>query len=185
MESWMPFFVIVIALTVVIQSVVLIVLFLNVRRTASRIDEIVTDLNARMSPILTNLQLLVEDLSPRISSVVADAAEITHLARNQSQKIDRVVTELLEHLRSQIIHVDHLITSAMDAAEEVGSRVKQTVWGPVVRGCRGCSWHPDGLRLLAKYAACSPTGGRTQRTPGQRNGCLIPPPGIMANPAAT
>jgi phage-related protein len=133
MESWMPFFVIVIALTVVLQSVVLIVLFLNLRRTAARIDQIVTDLNARMSPILSNLQRLVEDLSPRISSVVSDAAEITHLARNQTQKVDRIVSEILERLRLQIIHVDHLITGAMDVVEEAGSRVKQTVWGPVVQ----------------------------------------------------
>jgi hypothetical protein len=133
MESWMPFFVIVIALTVVMQSIMLIVLFMNLRRTAVRIEQIVIDLNARMSPILSNLQRLVEDLSPRISSVVEDAAEITHLARNQTQKVDRVVSETLERLRLQIIHVDHLITGAIDVVEEAGSRVKQTVWGPVVQ----------------------------------------------------
>jgi hypothetical protein len=133
MESWMPFFVIVIALTTVTQSIVLIVLFLNLRRTAARIEQIVVDLNAGMSPILSNVQRLLEDLSPRISSVVADAAEITHLARNQTQKVDRIVSEMLERLRLQIIHVDHLITGAMDVVEEAGSRLKQTVWGPVVQ----------------------------------------------------
>ena len=99
MESWMPFFVIVTAAAVVLQAIVLVVLFLQLRRTAARVEQTSSDLNARLTPILSRVQILVEDVSPRISGIVSDASELTRLARGQAQKVDRIVTETLERLR--------------------------------------------------------------------------------------
>jgi hypothetical protein len=133
MESWMPFFVIVTALAIVLQAIILIVLFLQFRRTAALVERTVTDLNARLTPILSRVQFLVEDVSPRISSIVADATELTRLARGQAQRVDRVMNEALERLRLQLIHVDQTLSGTMEAVEEAGSRLRQTVWGPVVK----------------------------------------------------
>ena len=33
----------------------------------------------------------------------------------------------------QLIHVDQILTGAMEAVEEAGSHLRQTVWGPVVK----------------------------------------------------
>jgi hypothetical protein len=33
----------------------------------------------------------------------------------------------------QLIHVDHILTGAMEAVEEAGSHLRKTIWGPVVR----------------------------------------------------
>ncbi len=133
MESWMPYFVIATALAVVLQAVVLVVLFFQLLRTAKRVEETVADLNTRITPILSRVQLLVEDVSPRISGIVADAAELSRLARGQAQKVDRVLTESLERLRMQLIHVDQILTGAMETVEEAGSKLRQTVWGPMVK----------------------------------------------------
>ena len=133
MESWMPFFVVVTALAVVVQAIVLVVLFLQLRRTAARIEQTIADLNMRLTPILSRIQILVEDVSPRISSIVSDAAELTRLARGQAQKVDRILTETMERLRFQLIHVDQILTGAMEAVEEAGSRLRQTILGPVAK----------------------------------------------------
>jgi len=133
MESWMPYFVVVTAVAVVLQAIVLVALFLQLRRTAARVEETITDLNQRLTPVLSRLQLLVEDVSPRISGIIADASELTRLARGQAQKVDRVLTETIERLRLQLVHVDQILTGAMEAVEEAGSRLRETVWGPVVK----------------------------------------------------
>jgi hypothetical protein len=133
MESWLPYFVIVTAVAIVLQAVVLVALFLQLRRTAARVEETISDLNTRLSPIISRLQILVEDVSPRISGIVADAAELTRLARGQAQKVDRILTETMERLRLQLIHVDQILTGAMEAVEEAGSRMRETIWGPVVK----------------------------------------------------
>jgi hypothetical protein len=133
MESWIPYFVAVTALAIVLQAVILVALFLQLRRTAARVEEVVSDLNERLIPILSRVQILVEDVSPRISGVVTDAAELARLARGQAQKVDRILSETLERLRLQLIHIDQILTGAMEAVEEAGSRLRDTVWGPVVK----------------------------------------------------
>src|ERR1700732_4681214 len=133
MESWMPYFVVVTAVAVVLQAIMLIALFLQLRRTAARVEETIADLNTRLSPIISRLQILVDDVSPRLSGLVADASELTRLARGQAQKLDRILTETMERLRLQLIHVDQILTGAMEAVEETGSRLRETIWGPVVK----------------------------------------------------
>jgi hypothetical protein len=133
MPSWMPFFVVVTALAIVVQAVVLIALFVQLRRTAAQVEKTVADFNTKVAPIVSRMQILVEDTAPRISGIVADASEIVRLARGEAQKVDRVLTEALERLRMQLIHVDHILTGAMEAVEEAGSHLRHTVWSPVMK----------------------------------------------------
>ena len=133
MESWMPFFVVVTALAVVLQAVILIVLFLQLRRTAARVEQTIADINTRVVPILSRVQNLVEDVSPRILGIVSDASELTRMARSQAQRVDRILSETLERLRLQLVHIDQILTGGMEAVEEAGSRLRGTFWGPVVR----------------------------------------------------
>jgi hypothetical protein len=148
MESWMPFFVIVTAIAIVLQAIMLIALFLQLRRTAARVEETISDLNTRLSPIISRLQILVDDVSPRISGLVADASELTRLARSQAQKVDRILTETMERLRLQLIHVDQILTGAMEAVEEAGSRMRDTVWGPVVKASAMIRGIQSGLEFF-------------------------------------
>lgn len=133
MQSWMQFFVIVTGIAVVLQAIVLIALFLQLRRTAARVEETLTDLNARIAPILSRVQILVDDTAPRIAGIIADAAEFTHMARSQAQKVDRILTETLDRVRMQLIHIDQIVTGAMESVEEAGSRLRDTIWGPVAK----------------------------------------------------
>jgi hypothetical protein len=133
MESWMPFFVVVTAAAVVLQAVILIALFLQLRRTAARVEQSTVDLQARLTPILSRVELLVEDLSPRLSGIVADASEISRLTRGQAQRADRILSEALERLRLQVVHVDQIVTGTMEAVEEAGSKLRQTIWGPIIK----------------------------------------------------
>jgi hypothetical protein len=133
MESWIPFFVVVTALAIVVQAIVLIALFVQLRKTAARVEQTVADFNTKVAPLVSRVQILVDDIAPRITGIVVDASEITRLARGEAQKLDRVLSEALERLRMQLIHVDHILTGAMEAVEEAGSHLRNTVWAPVVK----------------------------------------------------
>jgi hypothetical protein len=133
MESWMPFFVVVTALAIVLQAIILVSLFLQMRRTAARVEQTVADLNAKLNPLISRVQVVVEDIAPRITGIVADASEITRLARSEAQKVDRILSEALERLRLQLIHVDHILSGAMEAVEEAGTQLRQTIWTPVAK----------------------------------------------------
>ncbi|HET6145076.1 MAG TPA: hypothetical protein VFE02_16320 [Candidatus Acidoferrales bacterium] len=149
METWMPLLVAVIAAAVVLQSIVLCVLYWQMKRTAERVEQVVTDLSGRVAPLISSIQVMVDDISPRVSGIVADASEISRLARGEVQKVDRIVTEALERLRMQLIHVDHVLTGAIETVEEAGSQIKQSIWGPVVKATamlRGVQAGIDFLR---------------------------------------
>jgi hypothetical protein len=131
MESWMPFFVIVAALALVLQAVTIVAIYLQLRRQAQRMEQVARELQNRVAPILSRVQLLLDDAQPRISSMLSDAAHITQLARTQVQHADRVVGEALDRLRMQLVHADQILTGALETVEQTGSQIRRTILGPV------------------------------------------------------
>lgn len=131
MQSWLPFFVIVTALAVVLQMFILLAMFLQFRQMNERMTRIANDLHQRINPILARLQMLVEDTQPRITSMIADASEVAYLARVQAQKVDRIFTEAVDRLRMHLTHADRILTGALESIEETGSKLRKTLWGPV------------------------------------------------------
>lgn len=158
MQSWLPFFVIVTALAVVLQMVVLVALYLQLRQMSERTSRIASDLHARVSPILTRLQVLLDDVQPRISSMIGDAAEITHLARTQAQKVDRVFTEAADRLRGQLIRADRTLSGVLESLEDTGSKVRRALWEPM----HNASAFIKGLRTGLEFF-------RAQRRPADRS----------------
>jgi hypothetical protein len=84
-----------------------------------------------MGPILLRVNRILDDSEDRIHSIMSDASEITRVARGQAQKVDRVLSEVMERLRLQITRVDQIITGTLEIVEETGSKFRRTVWGPV------------------------------------------------------
>jgi hypothetical protein len=133
MASWvMPLFVIVAAVSLFIQMLIFGAMFLTVLRLSKRMEEITDDLQRRVNPVISRLQMLVEEAQPRISGMISDAAEVTHVARNQAQRVDRVLTEAVDRLRMQLVHADQILTGALETVEETGARLRNSVWRPVL-----------------------------------------------------
>jgi uncharacterized protein YlxW (UPF0749 family) len=131
MESWMPFFVMVVALAVVLQTVILAAMFFAFKRTAQRVEQTMDDVRNRALPVLAGVQVMVEEVRPQLASVVSNAAEVTSLARSQAQKMDRVMSEALERVRMQLAHVDQILTGTLETVEDAGTKFKRSVWAPV------------------------------------------------------
>jgi hypothetical protein len=160
MESWMPFFVAVTALAVVLQAVMMAAIFFSLRNLSKRIEETTLEIRSRVAPILGRVQMIVDDVHPQISNMVADAAHITHLARTQVQHADRVVGEAIDRLRLQLAHTDQILTGVLETVEETGATIRRTVLGPVqsvtaiVRGIQtGLEFFRGGRRRAEAPAA--------------------------------
>src|SRR5437879_9226293 len=131
MQFWLEFFSIIAAIALVVQVVILTALFFQLRRTTENVNRLMGDLHSRVGPILTRVQILLDDTQPKISSMVNDASHIVYLARGQAQKVDRVFTEAADRLRGQLVHLDHILTGALEAVEDAGSKVKNSFWRPM------------------------------------------------------
>jgi hypothetical protein len=131
METWVAVFVCVAAVAILIQAAILVAMFLQMRRTMDRMERFTSDLESRLTPILSRVQILLEDTQPKISEMVADAAHVVYLARAQAQKVDRVFTEASDRLRGQLVRADRILTGALEAMEDAGSKFSNSVWKPV------------------------------------------------------
>lgn len=142
------FFGIVAAIALVIQCAMLIALFFEIRETNKKVNGLVGDLHTRVGPILTRVQILLDDTQPRISNMVADAAHIVYLTRGQAQKMDRVLTDASDRLRGQLNHVDRLMTGALEAMEDAGSQFRSSFWRPMQKASALLQGIKVGLELL-------------------------------------
>src|ERR1700751_2533886 len=155
MQNWVG---VVIALAMVLQVSILIALFWQTKRTMQKVEKTVTDLNERAGPILTRVQIMLDDTQPKISTMVSDAAHIVYLARGQAQKVDRVFTDATDRLRGQLVRADRILTGTLETVEEAGSQFKRGIWKPVQRVSAVVTGIKVGLDFL-----------RSRRAPGRRS----------------
>src|SRR5690242_7077388 len=153
MQNWVG---VVVAISLVLQVSVLIALFLQTRRTMKQVEDSVTDLNRKVGPILTRVQILLDDTQPKISTMVSDAAHIVYLARGQAQKVDRVFTDAADRLRGQLLHVDRILTGTMEAVEDSRTQFQQSFRRPVQKAVGLVQGVKVGLDLLRSRRAASP-----------------------------
>jgi hypothetical protein len=148
MQTWVAIFVVVAAVAIVIQVALLSALFFQMRRTMERLENFTNDLQGRVGPILTRVQLLLDDTQPKISELVADAAHVVYLTRSQAQKMDRVFTEASDRLRGQLVTVDRIITGALETVEDAGTQFRRSVWKPMQKVSAVVTGIKVGLDLL-------------------------------------
>jgi hypothetical protein len=148
MQLWLEIFSLVAAAALIVQVVILTLLFFQLRRTTENMNRLVGDLHSRVGPILTRVQILLDDTQPKISSMVNDASHIVYLARGQAQKIDRVFTDAADRLRGQLVHADRILTGTLEAVEDAGSKFKHNFWKPVQQASALVQGIKVGLDLL-------------------------------------
>jgi methyl-accepting chemotaxis protein len=131
MNVWIEAFIVIAAVAIVIQMAILLGMYLQMKGAIEKFTQIANDLTGRIDPILLRTNRILEDSEDKIASIMADGAEVTRLARGQAQKIDRVFTDSLERVRVQVIRVDQILAGALEVIEDTGTKVRNTLWGPV------------------------------------------------------
>jgi methyl-accepting chemotaxis protein len=120
-----------VALAVVIQAIALIIIMVMVRKSLRTALQQFEELRFSVAPIITNVQDLVQRLSPKITAVSNDLTEIAHKVRAQANDVQTTATELAERFRRQAARLDSMTTSVLDAVDRVGVFVSDAVAKPL------------------------------------------------------
>jgi hypothetical protein len=132
MANWvMPLFVTVAGVALFMQMLMFAAMFLAMRRLSQRVTRIADDLQSRFFPLVSRLEVWVEEAQPRVSGALYEASEATHIARHQVERADRIVTEASDRLRMRIVHSDHILTGVLESIEDAGFRIRRSVRAPV------------------------------------------------------
>jgi len=132
MADWvMPLFTIVVAVALLIETLVIAVMFIAFRRLIGHIEHLTDRVQGRVFPLISQFQLRIDEVQPRISDAIIQATELVHSARNPAERTDRMITETADHLRSKLVQTDETITGALELIEDTGSRIRRVVLAPV------------------------------------------------------
>jgi ElaB/YqjD/DUF883 family membrane-anchored ribosome-binding protein len=153
MPGWLNAFIVIAAVAIVIQSAMLVVMFMQLRVALEQITKLTTDLHGRLGPILLRVGRILDDSEERIHSIMSDAAEISRVARTQAQKVDRVMTDALERVRMQVQRADQILTGTLELIEDTGSQFKDKVWQPVQRASALIKGIKAGLDMFRRRRA--------------------------------
>ncbi len=138
----------IVAAVLIVQTVLLLVVFLHLRRLTRRWMRLADELQQRVIPLLDRLNRLLEDSQANIRRITGDAAELVHLIRLNGQKFDRLLTEATDRLRLQIIHLDRLVTGALASLEDAAAELRKAVVEPVRTAAAVVRGIKTGLEFL-------------------------------------
>jgi uncharacterized protein YoxC len=126
------------ALALLIQSVVLLAIFLGMGKATKKIQEEIEDIRSSVMPVLKDTRELVDSareflvrVSPKVESTVADVSEVTRILRAQATDVEVTVEEVLERVRKQAGRIDTMFTGTLDAVDKASAFVTETVSKPV------------------------------------------------------
>jgi uncharacterized protein YoxC len=144
--------VVVTGLAFLLQAIILLAIFITMRRAIKSLREETEELRSSVTPCLydarellantqailnsaqeffTNAQGFFTRIAPKVEVATADAVEITHKLRVQTEEIHASATELIERVRRQSDRLDDMLTRLLDTADRAGGFVVQVVSKPV------------------------------------------------------
>jgi hypothetical protein len=130
-QTIMLAFVAVTGLAVLLQTILLLAIFITVRKTAVSLQNQFEDLRSALMPVIYNTRELFTRLEPKISATVDDLAAIADGLRTQSVEMQASVSEILDKFRHQTVRLDNMFSSLLDSVDRAGGFVADVVSRPV------------------------------------------------------
>ena len=124
-------FIAVTAAAVVIQALILISMYLAMRKTSERMEALAVEVKTKVVPTVDLAQSMLLELRPKIETAVSNVSESTTMVRFQMERLDATVNDVIDRARLQIIRADELLNRTLDRVEETTDMVHRTVVSPV------------------------------------------------------
>jgi hypothetical protein len=132
MADWvMPLFTIVVAVALLVETVAIAAMFLGITRLVKRIDSAAARVQGRLYPLISQIQLHLDELQPRIACAVTEAADLVHSARIEVERTDRKISEVSDELRTKLVRLDQKVGATLHTVDVTGSRIRHAVLAPV------------------------------------------------------
>lgn len=162
-DTLLRYFIAATTFAVALQALVLIALYLAVRKSTAKMEAIATEVTGKTLPTIESVQSLLVELRPKIENLTTNVSEASTVVRNQLGRIDATLTDVLDRTRLQVIRADELLNRTMDKVEDTSEMVHKTVVSP--------------LRHVNGFMAAISTGvevfmGQKRRHP--KNGAGVP-----------
>jgi hypothetical protein len=138
MDDKLTIFIAVTAAAVVLQMLILLAMYVAVRKLSGRLESVVDETQSRVFPLLENAKVMQQDVKqfletagPKVDVILDNAAHVTTTARADVERVQATVNDLVDRVRLQVIRADEMVTRTMDRVEETSEKVQHSVMSPV------------------------------------------------------
>jgi hypothetical protein len=148
-------------MAVLLQAGVLLAMYLTMRKTSIRMEALATELKTKVLPVIDKADGMLTEIGPKLQIVADHVQETTALVRNEVERVDATINDVVDRARLQIIRADELLSRTLDRVEQTSDMVHKTVISPV----RQVSGLMQGLTVGLEFLF----GGRGRRNGGSRD----------------
>ncbi len=152
-----PLFIFLTGLAVMLQAGILLAMYLAMRKSGARIEAIATEVKTKLLPTIEQAEAMLTEVGPKLQVIADNLEASTTVLRDQVERVDATVKDVVDRGRLQIIRADELLTRTLDRVEQTTDLVHNTVISPV----RQLSGLMQGLTVGLEFLF----GGR-----GRKNG---------------
>ena len=114
-----------------LQAVILLALYLTIRKTAKSLHEELQGLRSSVVPAISGMREFTLRVGPKIESLTTDLADVAHDLRAQSVELQTSVTEVMERVRRQTSRMDAMLSNVLDGVDRAGGFVVDAVSLPI------------------------------------------------------
>jgi tetrahydromethanopterin S-methyltransferase subunit F len=106
-------------------------MYLALRKTSAKVESLAEEVKTKVLPTIDSAQSLVADIGPKVQVISENLAETTSTVRDQLQRVDAAVNDVIDRARLQVIRADDLLSRTLDRVEATSEIVHRTVVSPV------------------------------------------------------
>lgn len=138
MENLVPIFIAITGASVLLQAGLLAAMYLAMRKTSTKLEALAEEVKTKAIPAIDTAQSMLTEIRPKLQvisdkvQVIADnLGDTTALVRDEVQRVEVTVNDIVDRARLQVIRADDLLTRTLDKVEETSESVQRTVMSPV------------------------------------------------------
>ncbi len=139
------------------QAVVLLAIFLAMRKATVMLQQQLDELRTSVMPVVASTQRLLTSVGPNLDAVAKDLAEITKGLRAQSADIQASAGQILAQVDRQTSRIDAMFTRVLDTVDHAGTVLTDTINTPLRQ--------ISALTAFAKAALGALRSGQSQPRP--------------------
>jgi methyl-accepting chemotaxis protein len=132
-SNLLTFFIAVTTVAVVLQMVILLGLYLAVKRSTAQAENIALDFQRRTTPLIENARDILADATPKLEALTANLNDASETFKRQAESLGDTAVEIAIRARNRAVQADELITHTLERVEKTTEAMQDSVLSPMRR----------------------------------------------------
>lgn len=126
-------FIAVTSVAIVLQMVILLGMYLKVKRVTDQAESIALDYHRRAVPLIENARDILADVTPKMKELSSNLTEASATLKKQAEVLGDTAIEIAVRARNKVVQADDMVTRALERVEKTTGAVQNSVLSPVRR----------------------------------------------------